>query len=318
MSHVVRIPFVVERNYAGWRLDAYLQQKLRRLAPERIPALIADRLETASGERVGPETLVSPGFAFCLLKDVEPEPETPLDFGVVHDDGMLLVVDKPAGLPIHPTARYFLNTFTTVARSRYPNHKIDPAHRLDRETSGLLACGMAPEWTRALKRSFAEGRVSKAYLALVVGWPAEDRFEVDAPIGLTLQSAVRVRMHAHPAGQPSRTSFEVLGRRSAPDGARVALVACEPRTGRQHQIRAHLLIAGTPIVGDKIYGPDELIFDRFTKRAMTDADHAALRLPRQALHAWKLALPHPATRERVAFECPLAPDLAAFWEACTP
>jgi 23S rRNA pseudouridine1911/1915/1917 synthase len=110
----------------------------------------------------------------------------------------------------------------------------------------------------------------------------------------------------------------VLGRRSAPDGARVALVACEPRTGRQHQIRAHLLIAGTPIVGDKIYGPDELIFDRFTKRAMTDADHAALRLPRQALHAWKLALPHPATRELVAFECPLAPDLAAFWGACTP
>lgn len=318
MSQVVRIRFVVERNYAGWRLDAYIQQKLRRLAPERIPELIATRLETEDGSRLGPDSLVTPGLAFALLKDVEPEPETPLDFGVVHDDGKLLVVDKPAGLPVHPTARYFAHTFTTIARKRFPEGKIDPAHRLDRETSGLLACGTAPEWTRALKRSFADGRVEKAYLALTLGWPAEDRFAVDAPLALTLQSEVRVRMHVHPDGQPSRTEFEVLERRTAPDGARIALVACVPRTGRQHQIRAHLLAAGTPVVGDKIYGPDELIFDRFTKRAMTPADLATLRLPRQALHAWKLTLPHPATRELVALECPLPPDLAEFWETCKP
>jgi 23S rRNA pseudouridine1911/1915/1917 synthase len=313
---IVRIPFVVERNYAGWRLDAYIQQKLRRLAPEKIPALIAERLETASGERVGPETLVAAGFAFALLKEAEPEPDTPLHFGVVHDDGQLLVVDKPSGLPVHPTARYLLHTLTTVVRQRYPDRKIDPAHRLDRETSGLLACGTAPEWTRALKRSFANGRVEKTYLALVAGWPAEDRFEVDAPLALTLQSEVRVRMHVNAAGQPSQTAFEVLERRTAPDGAPIALLACSPRTGRQHQIRAHLLHAGTPVVGDKIYGPNELIFDRFTKRAMTPADLVALRLPRQALHAWKLILPQPATGELVRLEAPLPPDLADFWKGC--
>ncbi len=318
LRQVVRVRFVVERNYAGWRLDAYLQQKLRRLAPERIPELIATRLEAEDGSRVTPESLVTPGFAFALLKEVEPEPETPLDFGVVFDDGKLLVVDKPAGLPVHPTARYYQHTFTTIARQRYPDCKIDPAHRLDRETSGLLACGTAPEWTRALKRSFADGRVEKAYLALTLGWPTDDRFDVDAPLALTLQSEVRVRMHVHPQGAASGTSFEVFGRRTAPDGARIALVACTPRTGRQHQIRAHLFHAGTPILGDKIYGPDELIFDRFTKRAMTPEDHAILRLPRQALHAWKLALPHPATGERIALECPLERDLAAFWEGCRP
>jgi 23S rRNA pseudouridine1911/1915/1917 synthase len=316
MSQVVRIRFVVERNYAGWRLDAYLQQKLRRLAAEKIPGLIAERLETEDGSSVAPDSLVVPGFAFALLKDVEPEPDTPLDFGVIHDDGMLLVVDKPAGLPVHPTARYFAHTFTSVARARYPQWKIDPAHRLDRETSGLLACGTAPEWTKALKRSFADGRVQKSYLALTAGWPAEDRFEVDAPLALTLQSEVRVRMHVHPEGQASRTAFVVLERRTAPDGARIALVACEPRTGRQHQIRAHLLHAGTPIVGDKIYGPDELIFDRFTKKELTAADHAALRLPRQALHASRLTIPHPATGEPVALEAPLPPDLAGLWEGC--
>jgi 23S rRNA pseudouridine1911/1915/1917 synthase len=125
-------------------------------------------------------------------------------------------------------------------------------------------------------------------------------------------------MHVAAAGRPSQTAFAGLGRRRAPDGAPVALLACRPRTGRQHQIRAHLAHAGLPMVGDKIYGPDEEIFDRFTRRAMTDGDLALLRLPRHALHAWRLELPHPLTRAPVRLEVPLPPDLAAFWEGCAP
>jgi 23S rRNA pseudouridine1911/1915/1917 synthase len=316
VSRIVRARFVVERNYAGWRLDAYLLQKIRRLDPEKAAFLIAQRLDAADGRTVGPDTLLEPGFEFSLWREAEPEPETPMSFGVVFDDGELLVIDKPAGLPIHPTARYFEHTFTALARARFPQWKVDPAHRLDRETSGLVACGTAPEFTTRLKRSFAEGRVEKAYLALCLGWPEADRFEVDAPLKLTLQSEVRVRMHVHADGAASATVFEVLGRRRAPDGAPVALLACSPRTGRQHQIRAHLHHAGLPLVGDKIYGGDELIFDRFTRKALTDADRAVLRLDRQALHAWRLALPHPRTGERLSFEAPLAPDLAAFWAGC--
>jgi 23S rRNA pseudouridine1911/1915/1917 synthase len=315
---VVRARFVVEKNYAGWRLDRYLMAKIRRLDAEKAAFLVAQRLDPEPAGPVGPDFAVPAGFAFTLWREAEPEPEVPLHFGVVHDDGELLVVDKPAGLPVHPTARYFEHTFTAMARTRYPDRKVDPAHRLDRETSGLLCCGTAPEWTRRLKRSFADGRVRKAYLALTAGWPEREAFEVDAPLALTLQSAVRVRMHVHPEGAPSRTGFEVLERRLAPDGAPVALLACHPRTGRQHQIRAHLHHAGLPLVGDKIYGGDELIFDRFTRRAMTDADHLALRLPRQALHAWRLELPHPRSGEPVALEAPLAPDLAAFWDGCAP
>jgi len=320
VRRVVRARFVVERNYAGWRLDAYLMAKIRRLDGEKAAFLVAERLDVEGepGPRLAPDSLVQPGLAFSLWREAEPEPETPLHFGVVHDDGDLLVVDKPAGLPIHPTARYFEHTFTAVAKARYPDRKIDPAHRLDRETSGLLACGTAPVWTSALKKSFAGGQVQKVYLALALGWPSGDAFEVDAPLALTLQSEVRVRMHVHPQGAASCTRFEVLGRRLAPDGARVALLACHPRTGRQHQIRAHLHHAGLPLVGDKIYGADELIFDRFTKKAMTDGDRATLRLDRQALHAWKLELPHPRTGEPVAFTAPLAEDLQAFWDGCRP
>jgi 23S rRNA pseudouridine1911/1915/1917 synthase len=315
---VVRVPFTVEPNYAGWRLDRYLQEKIRRLSRERIQHLIANRLEAADGRRLKPSTRVQAGLAFALLRDAEPEPETPLEFQVVYDDGALLVVDKPAGLPVHPTARYFAHTFTSLAKLRFPERKVDPAHRLDRETSGLLACGSAPEWTKVLKRDFARGRVSKTYLALAHGTPAEDRFVVDAPLALTGASAVRVRMHVDASGLPSTTGFEVLDRRVAPDGVPIALLACRPRTGRQHQIRAHLLHAGLPMVGDKIYGPDENIFDRFTRRAMTDQDRARLRLPRHALHAWRLELLHPRTREPVALEAALPADLAAFWDGCAP
>jgi 23S rRNA pseudouridine1911/1915/1917 synthase len=316
VARIVRARFVVEKSCAGWRLDAYLLHKLRRLDAGKAAFLIAERLDAEDGRPVGPGTLVEPGFAFSLWREAEPEPETPLTFGVIFDDGELLVIDKPAGLPIHPTARYFEHTFTALARTRFPDRKVDPAHRLDRETSGLLACGTAPEFTTRLKRAFAEGRVEKAYLALCVGWPEADSFEVDAPLALTLQSEVRVRMHVHPGGSASATAFSVLGRRLAPDGARVALLSCHPRTGRQHQIRAHLHHAGLPLVGDKIYGGDELIFDRFTKKALTDADRVALRLDRQALHAWRLTLPHPRTGERLSFEAPLEADLRAFWEGC--
>jgi 23S rRNA pseudouridine1911/1915/1917 synthase len=316
VGRIVRARFVVERSCAGWRLDAYLLHKIRRLDPEKAAFLIAERLDSEDGRRLAPETVVEPGLAFSLWRETEPEPETPMRFGVVFDDGELLVIDKPAGLPIHPTARYFEHTFTALAKARFPDRKVDPAHRIDRETSGLVACGCAPEFTKRLKRAFAEGRVEKAYLALCHGWPEADAFEVDAPLALTLQSEVRVRMHVHADGAVSATAFEVVGRRLAPDGARVALLACRPRTGRQHQIRAHLHHAGLPLVGDKIYGSDELIFDRFTRKAMTEADRTVLRLDRQALHAWKLALPHPRTGERVSFEAPLEADLRTFWEGC--
>jgi 23S rRNA pseudouridine1911/1915/1917 synthase len=316
VTQVVRVRFTVEANYAGWRLDRYLQEKIRRLSRERVQHLIAHRLEAEGGRRLKPSTRVVPGLSFALLKDAEAEPDAPLDFGVVFDDGALVVVDKPAGLPVHPTARYSANTFTSAAKARFPGRKIDPAHRLDRETSGLLACGGAPEWTTRLKRDFAHGKVAKTYLAIAAGAPAADRFAVEAPLALTGASAVRVRMHVAPGGLPSSTEFEVLERRAAPDGTKVALLACRPRTGRQHQIRAHLHHAGLPMVGDKIYGPDELIFDRFTKRALTDADRALLRLPRHALHAWRLELLHPRTREPMKLEAPLPEDLRAFWEAC--
>ncbi len=311
-----RVPVQVEPAFAGWRLDLYLRQKIRRLSREQIQRLIATRLEHGGPGKLKPASRVAAGMRFVLLSDLGPEPETPMTFGVVFEDAELLVVDKPAGLPAHPTARYLDHTLTALVRAAYPGRRVDPAHRLDRETSGLLACGCTLSATRALKLAFARGRVAKTYLALAAGAPADGSFSVEVPLRLTRASGVQIRMHASEEGLPARTDFDVLERRLAPGGEPLTLLACRPRTGRQHQIRAHLHHAGLHLVGDKIYGSDEMIFDRFTRGELTDGDRRALLLPRHALHAWKLALPHPGTGEMMHLEAPFASDLQSFWDGC--
>lgn len=314
---VIEVVFEVEPNYAGWRLDQFLQQKISRLSRERIKRLIRTRLR-CDARPLKPSSIVTGGLRFVLLKDVEDEAESDAkDFvRVVHDDPALIVVDKPANLAVHPSARYHKHTLTqwlTDNALSPDGTRPDLAHRLDRETSGLVACGRHKDATRALKAAFARRDVEKAYLALCFGRVERDAFDIDTPMRLT--EDVKVIMEAHPDGLPSHTRVRVQQRGALRDGTGVSLVECWPKTGRQHQIRVHLASIGHPIVGDKIYGAPLEEFLRFCKGEQTDADRARLRVGRHALHAWKLSLPHPVTRERLALEAPLAKDLAAFVEA---
>ena len=306
------VRFVVEPNYRGWRLDLYLCAKIRRLSRAKAQQII--KAGKLSARPLKPSTLVTPGMVLTLERRREPEPETPRELPVVYRDEALLVVDKPAGLPMHPSARYFAGTLVALARAlAKEGEKPDPAHRLDRETSGLVVCGTRPEWTRALKLSFAAGRMRKTYLAITEGIPEEGRFEVDLPLSVGGET-VRIRVVGDRVnGKPATTRFEVLERHEI-GGEQFALVRCEPLTGRQHQIRAHLSAKGFPIVGDKIYGADERIFVRFTEKALTDEDWRRLRLPRHALHAAEIELPHPRDRRPVKLRAELPEDLREFLE----
>ena len=309
VSGFVDVTFTVEPNYAGWRLDRYLCEKIRRLSRTRVQRILERSL--VADRPLKPSTRVQPGLTFTLRRRAQAEPEVPEEIVELYLDASLLVLDKPAGLPIHPTARYHHNTLVKLLERKHgPMLRADPAHRLDRETSGLLVCGRGPEASRALMRAFQSGEVHKEYLAVVEGHPP-GAFTVEAPIAEgTAEVRIAVRIDAR-AGKPARTRFSVE-RRFVRDGAPFALLRCLPETGRQHQIRIHAREAGFPLVGDKIYGPDPGYFDRFSKRCLEPEAWARLRLPRHALHAARLEFPHPATGKRMVFESPLPPDLSDF------
>ena len=314
MEHV-DIRFVVEANYQGWRLDKYLCDKIRRLSRTQVQTLIEQSL--ISTKKLKASSRVSRGLIFHLRKQVTEEPDTPDQVREVHLDEWLIVLDKPAGLPMHPTARYFRGTLVTLLKLKYPLWQVNPAHRLDRETSGLVLCARTTEVSRKLMRAFASGEVHKEYLALCEGHPPDDRFEVDAPIaegGKIIRVAVRIDAQF---GKPARTLFEVVARFKR-RGEYFSWLRAFPQTGRQHQIRVHLREAGFPLVGDKIYGPDEMYFDRFSRQCLEPEAWDRLRLPRHGLHAAAIELIHPGTQRKVRFNSPLPDDLRQFYEVREP
>ncbi len=304
----IEMEFTVEPNYAGWRLDRYLCAKIRRLSRTRVQSII--ERELISDRKLKPSTLVTAGLTFKLRRKALPEPEVPAADEVreVFRDEWLLILDKPAGLPIHPTARYHHGTLVSQLKAR--GEEAWPAHRLDRETSGLLVCARSVKVSQKLGDLFQSSEVKKEYLAICEGWP-EDEFEVDAPISEgteLIRIAVKIDTAA---GKAAQTVFAVE-RKFERDGAKFALLRCFPRTGRQHQIRIHLQFAGFPLVGDKMYGPDPGYFDRFSKHQLEDEAWARLRLPRHALHAAKISFAHPGTGHTATFASPLPADLRGF------
>ncbi|MBI5517860.1 MAG: RluA family pseudouridine synthase [Deltaproteobacteria bacterium] len=301
----------VRPELAGLRLDRWLTEELPRLSRTRAHEICARLAYDPQGRPRRPSHRVAAGEVVVLFRPRWEEPPVPREVPVLWEDAHLLAVDKPAGLPVHPSARYFHNTLTAVLAARYPTERVVLGHRLDRETSGLLLAARTREAERALKRAFAERAVHKTYEALVHGVVTEDRFTVDAPVGY-VGGAVGVRMGVLPlsAGAlPAVTRFEVLERLQG-----FTRVVCHPETGRQHQLRVHLAHAGHPIVGDKLYAHGDAMFLACIQGDAPEEALRALLLPRQALHARAVALAHPVTREPLSLEAPLPEDLRAFGE----
>ena len=301
--------FTVRLEHAGLRLDRWLAAEMPRLTRSRAQRIVDEWAFDAAARQIAPSHRVRHGEVIVVYRPRWEEPEVPREVTVLHADEAVIAVDKPAGLPVHPTAKFYRNTLTSVLAERFPGERVVLAHRLDRETSGVLLAARTHAAERHLKDAFAGRDIEKTYQALVHGVIADDRFEVDAPLCLE-GGEVSVRMCVRPesrGGLPSRTRFEVIERL---DG--FTRVACHPETGRQHQIRVHLAHAGHPIVGDKLYAHGDEVFLACLDGPLDEATRALLLMDRQALHAFAIRFVHPRDGEALTLSAPLAPDMEAF------
>lgn len=301
---------VLPESVAGQRLDQALALLLPDYSRSRLKAWIDAGDVSVDGKACRPRDVVAGGERVKVVARFEPQGEVraqPIALAVVHEDADLLVVDKPAGLVVHPGAgnpdRTLQNALLAHDASLAALPRAGIVHRLDKDTSGLLLVARTPAAHTALVRMLEARDIHREYQAVCCGVMTAGG-TVDAAIGR--HRADRLRMAVREGGRDAVTHYRVIRRFRAHTHLRVQL-----ETGRTHQIRVHLAHVGYPIVGDPLYGRRLAL-----PRGASDEFVAALRgFRRQALHAARLELAHPRTGRALAFEAPLPADFQALLAA---
>lgn len=312
VMRVMRVP----PELAGMRLDRFVQSQLRATSRTRSQLIVQNAAFSVHGKRLKKNRRLRAEERVVLWRPPWDEDMPEADLPIVYEDDDLLAINKPPHMVVHPTARHHKNTVAMILAAQRPDEHLTLIHRIDRETSGVLLVARTRLADREVKIQLEERRdVVKRYVALTWGWPEWERHTCELPLESDAASKYRVKMGVAPeGGLPSSTTFEVMERRTNAAGKRYAMLRCTLHTGRQHQIRVHLAAVGIPVVGDKLYGPDEHLFARGADGELTEEDHVLLELPRQALHAADIAFDHPATGERLEISAPLYPDMQTFWD----
>jgi len=237
-----------------------------------------------------------------------------------------IVLDKPPFLQVHPHKPD--GTFTLwhalrelLAFELVNGGQVSIINRLDRETSGLTLVCKSTDAARRFSQLMERRGIRKEYLALVWGWPEWNEYEIDAPIarlGKYTDSRIWLKQGVHPSGAEARTRLKVERRfvRETTNGSQFSVVRAFPETGRTHQIRVHLSHLGHPVVGDKIYGPNELNYLKFIETGWTPELEQSLLLPRHALHSALLSATDGA--DQLLWQSPLPDDLQAFMDSARP
>ena len=291
----------------GVRLDHFLSDRFTYQSRTGWQAVVREGRITVNGIRVRASRRLHAGDVIAFDVQGIAEPDVDPTYSVVLERPDFLVVSKSGSLPVHPSGCYFQNTLLMLMRDRFG--ELFVVNRLDRETSGLVVLARTPETAGVLSGLFASRQVKKTYLAAVFGEFPAGTIVKEGWLSSDPDSPVRKKRRfteTDPGtddAEPCATEFTC---RKTSGG--FSLVECRPHTGRLHQIRATLCSCGFPLAGDKLYGPDDTIFLRFTEDAMTDADRAALVLPTQALHAWRLRFAMPDSGELI--RCESAPPPA--------
>jgi 23S rRNA pseudouridine1911/1915/1917 synthase len=290
------------------RLDRFLAEGVPDLSRSAAQRLIDGGQVSVNGEAAKASYKIRKGdhvVAYLPSGDPTELVAEAIPLSVVYEDSDLLVVDKPAGMVVHPAPGHSGGTLVNALLAHCPELESSDddrpgiVHRLDRDTSGLILVAKTEKARRALQRQFQDRLVSKAYLALLDGHVQPSWGRIEAPIGR--DPRYRQQMAVLQGGREAVTEYHVLeqfSHQTGPAAGDFTLVEAGPKTGRTHQIRVHFSSIGHPVVGDSVYG----------------RRRAQLPLPRHFLHAWRLGFKHPRTGQRMNLETPLPPDLSAVLE----
>lgn len=295
----------VEPDSSGVRLDFYLQKRFSYRSRTEWQKSIAEGEILLNGRQSKPSRRLQAGERIAFLPRILEEPPVDASFEVLEETPDYLIVSKSGNLPCHPAGVFFHHTLWYALRKEF-GEKIHIATRLDRETSGVVLAARNSRTAAEFTRALSSQQVHKRYLAIVYGTFPEE-YRADGYLSSDPSAAVRKKRRfteeIPPDGERAETLFRCLSSRN-----NFSLVEAVPRTGRLHQIRATLCSLGFPLVGDKLYGPDETLFTRFLSDSLTEADRARLLLPRQALHAASLRFPFRG--EILQAEAPLPADMS--------
>ncbi len=290
-----RIELLPEAAHTGERLDVYLASKLTEFSRNFVQQLIADGNVLVDGSprkrtfKVTSGQVIEIRVPEAISHDIQPQD---LPLSIVYEDADIAVIDKPAGMVVHPAAGHADGTLVNGLLFRYPEIAINGTnrpgivHRLDKDTSGLIVIARTPAGQKSLLEQWADGSVQKGYKALVHGIVEENEATIDAPIGR--DPTDRQRMAVIASGKPSVTHFSVEERFDA-----TTYLDVEIETGRTHQIRVHLAFIGHSVVADQLYA---------------NRSWPTLGLHRQFLHAWRLGL-RLSDGTRAQFESPIPEEL---------
>lgn len=300
-----QLTFNIENTDAGTRLDRCLSRLIPGSSRSYLQKLIKDGLVSSNGDILDiPRYPVRAGMVITVRLPEESGNEPvaePFEFPILYEDDVMLVIDKPAGVVVHPAAGNPSGTVVNALLGRYPqlmdemacqNSRPGIVHRLDKDTSGCLCIAKTASAQFKLSTAFASRDTSKTYIALVRGVPVKSQGEIITLIGrhpVNRQKMAVVERN----GKQAITRYSLISS-GIVDGAEISLLHVKILTGRTHQIRVHLASIGHPVLGDALYGG--------SRTAVSGAD-------RQLLHAWKLELPHPSTGEMIRFQAPVPEDM---------
>lgn len=302
---------VVAEEYAGQRLDVYLTERFGKFSRNEWQKRIDEGAIRINGHVARSSRKIRAGDALEFSYSMRDEPEVDTQISILHEDADFLIVNKPPGLPVHPSGIYKTRTVTTVLAETGVLAEPYLLHRLDRETSGVLALAKNRKAAARFQKILRSGLTEKYYKVAVEGDFPEHLDATGFIYRLPESKLPRQRFYKEGNVPPNaievqhcRTMFTREKRHNS-----MSLLSVRLYTGRMHQIRATLSCSGFPVVGDKLYGVDAGLYFRFADNQLTESDWQRLRIDRCALHCFALILPHPMTGAPWRLEAPLPVDM---------